>query len=611
MKIQEILQKNTSEALAELSGAELPSTEIQVQETRKEFEGDYTINVFPLIKLAKKNPQETAEFIGNYLLDKVAEVEKFNIIKGFLNISLRDGFWVKELTKHSHVWEKAHKPKKIMVEYSSPNTNKPLHLGHIRNNLLGYSCAEILKARGHKVTKANIINDRGIHICKSMLAWMRYGHGETPESTGIKGDHLVGKYYVEFNNIYEAEIAVLERDGLEKEQAKKEAPIIKEAQALLLKWEEGDEETLEIWNLMNGWVYAGFDETYKALGVDFDLKQYESQTYILGKKIVNEGLEKGVFFKKEDGSVWIDLTDEGLDEKLLLRADGTSVYMTQDLGTALERFNDFHLDSLVYVVGNEQEYHFKVLSLVLKKLGYSWWGALFHLSYGMVDLPHGKMKSREGTVVDADDLIAEMLETAKQKTIELGKIEGMPAEEQTELFRKIGMAALKFYILRTDPKKRMVFNPEESIDFHGFTGPFVQYSFTRIKSILRKRDEGLVGDNTNKGIEGITPEEAKRVAKALEQGLNTPLSLEERELIKTLYKRNEKLEEAEREYSPAVLANYVYELAKLFNKFYHERQVLNEPDAELRQFRLVLVERTADVMEATLKLLGIEVPERM
>lgn len=569
--------------------------EIQVQETRKEFEGDYTINVFPLIKLAKMNPQETAEFIGNYLLANVVEIEKFNIIKGFLNLSLHDSFWIKQLTGFSQhmefAWKHTHSPIKIMVEYSSPNTNKPLHLGHIRNNLLGYSCAEILKARGHNVTKANIINDRGIHICKSMLAWMRYGNGETPESTGMKGDHLVGKYYVEFNTIYEAEIAVLEREGLEKEQAKKEAPIMKEAQEMLRKWEEDDETTLEIWNMMNRWVYSGFDETYKALGVDFDLKQYESETYILGKKIVHEGLSKGVFYKKEDGSVWIDLTDEGLDEKLLLRADGTSVYMTQDLGTALERFNDFHLDSLVYVVGNEQEYHFKVLSLVFRKLGYSWWQALFHLSYGMVDLPSGKMKSREGTVVDADDLIAEMIETAKQKTIELGKIEGMYPDEQNELFRKIGMAALKFFILRTDPKKRMVFNPEESIDFHGFTGPFIQYSFARIKSLLRKSTE----------IE-------KHVMPA---NLNTSLSSEERELIKTLYKRDEKLEEAEREYSPAVLANYAYELAKLFNKFYHERQVLNEPDPELRHFRLALSEETAKTLEETLKLLGIEMPERM
>lgn len=592
--IKKIIQQKTSEAMQSLFGAAVSPEEVQLQETRKEFTGDFTVVVFPLTRQSKKSPQETADALGKYLVENIEEAVQFEVVKGFLNILLSDNFWKNYLQNlaqedEDETWEKVDVPQKIMVEYSSPNTNKPLHLGHIRNNLLGYSVAEILKARGHNVIKANLINDRGIHICKSMLAWMKAGGNETPDNANIKGDHLVGKYYVEFDKQYKQQIQQLTEQGISKEEAEKKAPLMLEAQEMLRKWEAGDEETIAIWRKMNNWVYEGFDQTYKSLGVDFDNFYYESNTYLLGKDIVQEGLEKGVFYKKEDGSVWIDLTDEGLDEKLVLRSDGTSVYITQDLGTAQQRFEENDLDRLIYVVGNEQDYHFKVLQLIFKKFGKSWWNTIYHLSYGMVDLPSGKMKSREGTVVDADDLIAEMIKAAGDTTKELGKIEGLNVHEQEELFRKIGMAALKFFILKVDPRKRMLFNPEESIDFQGFTGPFVQYTYARIKSILRKADAEI---EYNPSAE-------------------TTLKPEEKDLLQLIYKKDDILHEAENGLSPAVLANYAYDLAKSYNKFYHEHSVLNEPNEEIKAFRLALSEKTAQMIKETMLLLGIEVPERM
>ena len=595
MNIQHYIQQFTSKGIKEIFDAEVNPKDIQIQETRKEFTGDFTVVVFPLTRSSKKSPQDTADELGHYLTQNMGEVEKFEVVKGFLNLSLTHKFWTDYIynlgEKYLPEWEKAQQPKHIMVEYSSPNTNKPLHLGHIRNNLLGYAMAEILKARGHKVTKANLINDRGIHICKSMLAWERFGNGETPQSAELKGDHLVGKYYVIFDKEYKKEIAELTEQGKSKEEAEKQAPLMQEAQEMLRKWEAGDEETIKTWKMMNGWVYEGFDVTYKSLGVDFDKFYYESQTYLLGKEIVIEGLESGVFYRKDDGSVWIDLSDEGLDEKLVLRGDGTSVYITQDLGTAQQRFEDDDLDKLIYVVGNEQEYHFKVLQLIFKKLGRTWYNGLHHLSYGMVELPSGKMKSREGTVVDADDLIAEMLRTSEETTKALGKANELPENEQKELYRKIGMAALKFYILKADPRKGMMFNPEESIDFQGFTGPFIQYTYARIQSILRKA--------------GDRPKLNESIFSAYE------IWPEEREVLQLIYKRNEILEAAENQYSPALLANYAYDLAKTYNKFYHERQVLNEPDEQARLFRLQLSQHTANCISQTLILLGIEMPERM
>ena len=589
--IQELLIEKTVEAVHVLYGSEIPASQISFQETRKEFEGQITIVVFPVTRFSKKSPEVTGNEIGTYLQEQIADIAAFNVIKGFLNLSLSDSYWISLLNEtivneQFGVYEK--NGKKLMVEYSSPNTNKPLHLGHIRNNLLGYSVAEILKAYGYDVIKANLVNDRGIHICKSMLAWQKYGNGETPASSGLKGDHLVGKYYVVFDKEYKKEIDALKQEGQTEEEAKKNAPLIKEAQTMLQQWEAGDEAVIDLWKTMNGWVYAGFEKTYKQLGVDFDKFYYESETYLLGKDIIQEGLEKGVFFKKEDNSVWIDLTDEGLDEKLVLRGDGTSVYITQDLGTAQLKYDEFQMDESIYVVGNEQDYHFKVLFAILKKLGKSWADGLYHLSYGMVDLPSGKMKSREGTVVDADDLMAEMVETAKERTEELGKTADFAEEDKQVLYQTIGMGALKYFLLKVDPKKRLLFDPNESVDFQGHTGPFVQYTHARIKSVLRKADYS--------GIQAVQP---------------ASLSVYERDLIQALGNFPAVIEVAAREFSPAQLANYAYELAKLYNKFYHEESILKAEDEGVKAFRLDLSAAAAKVIAKSMNLLGIDVPERM
>lgn len=590
--IEQLLVDKTVEAVKVLYASEIPASQIALQETRKEFDGQLTIVVFPITRFSKKGPEDTGEEIGQYLQTQVAEISSFNVIKGFLNLSLADSYWIGVLNRAILSSEFGTFPdngKKLMVEYSSPNTNKPLHLGHIRNNLLGYAISEILKAYGYQVIKTNLVNDRGIHICKSMLAWQELGNGETPESTGLKGDHLVGKYYVIFDQEYKKQIDELVRQGQSLEEAKKQAPWIKRAQEMLQKWEAGDPAVLELWKTMNGWVYKGFEESYAKLGVDFDKFYYESDTYLLGKDIIQEGLDKGVFFKKEDGSVWADLTEEGLDEKLVLRGDGTSVYITQDLGTAQLKFDEFAMDESIYVVGNEQDYHFKVLFSILKKLGRSWSDGLFHLSYGMVDLPSGKMKSREGTVVDADDLMDEMLETARQRTEELGKTGHLALEDKNELFQTIGLGALKYFLLKVDPKKRLLFNPAESVDFQGHTGPFVQYTHARIKSVLRKADYQLQPD------------------------MNTPslLSDEERDLIQTLSHYPSIIASAAKEFNPAHLANYAYELAKLYNKFYHEQTILKAEDETIKAFRLNLSAATAKVIADSMRMLGIQVPEQM
>jgi arginyl-tRNA synthetase len=582
----------TLDAIKQLYNEEVAAGIINIQETRKEFEGQVTIVVFPITKISKKSPEETANAIGEYLTANVDEVVAFNVVKGFLNLSIADSYWLdlfnNELLKDDYLAVKAN-GKKVMVEYSSPNTNKPLHLGHVRNNLLGYSVAELLKADGYEVFKVNLVNDRGIHICKSMLAWQHWGGGETPASSGLKGDHLVGKYYVIFDKEYKKEIDALKEAGQTEDEAKKNAPLIKEAQQMLLKWEADDEEVIALWKKMNGWVYEGFEISYKNLGVDFDKYYYESNTYLLGKDTVEEGLAKGVFFKKEDGSVWIDLTADGLDQKLVLRADGTSVYITQDLGTAQMKYDDFHMDQSIYVVGNEQDYHFKVLFLILEKLGKSWAKGLYHLSYGMVDLPSGKMKSREGTVVDADDLVAEMVETAKQKTEALGKINDFSETEKAELYTNIGLGALKYFLLKVEPKKRLLFDPAESIDFQGNTGPFIQYTHARIKSLLAK-----AGYFAERSLE-----------------LNE-LEATELDMIMLLSKYPTELSNAAKAYSPAFLANYLYELAKLFNKFYHEvPPIVKEEDSKIKQHRLNICRLTADVLKAGTKILGINVPERM
>ncbi|HTM97725.1 MAG TPA: arginine--tRNA ligase [Pedobacter sp.] len=582
----------TLNAIKQLYNEEVAESVINIQETRKEFEGQITLVVFPIVRFSKKSPEETANAIGEYLLQNVEQVTAFNVVKGFLNLSIADSYWLNlfnnELLHDDFLTVKPN-GKKVMVEYSSPNTNKPLHLGHVRNNLLGYSVAELLKADGFEVFKVNLVNDRGIHICKSMLAWEKWGNGETPESSGLKGDHLVGKYYVIFDKEYKKEIDTLKSAGQTEEEAKKNAPLIKEAQQMLLKWEAGDEEVIALWKKMNGWVYEGFEISYKNLGVDFDKYYYESNTYLLGKDTVDEGLAKGVFFKKEDGSVWIDLTADGLDQKLVLRADGTSVYITQDLGTAQMKYDDFHMDQSIYVVGNEQDYHFKVLFLILEKLGKSWAKGLYHLSYGMVDLPSGKMKSREGTVVDADDLVAEMVETAKQKTEALGKINDFSDAEKAGLYTNIGLGALKYFLLKVEPKKRLLFDPSESIDFQGNTGPFIQYTHARIKSLLSKAQY--------------------QAAKSMEHGA---LAATELDMIMLLSKYPTELSNAAKAYSPAFLANYLYELAKLFNKFYHEvPPIVKEENANIKQHRLNICRLTADVLKAGTKILGINVPERM
>ncbi len=583
--IEDILEEKVKEALKSLYG--LSVEKVAFEKTKKEFEGDYTLVVFPYVKDSQKKPEDTANEIGTSL-SITPEVKGFNVVKGFLNLVISDSYWLEYFISNPKTIIKK-STKTIMVEYSSPNTNKPLHLGHVRNNLLGYSVAEILKADGNTVIKANLVNDRGIHICKSMLAWKKLGNGDTPASLGIKGDHLVGKYYVAFDKNYKNEIEQLILTGSTKEEAEKNAPSMKEIQAMLLKWEAGDEETRQLWKMMNGWVYEGFAETYKKMNVDFDKTYYESNTYLLGKDVINEGLEKKVFQSRLDNSAFIDLTKDGLDEKTLLRADGTSVYMTQDLGTAIERFKEYpNLDNLIYIVGNEQDYHFKVLFLTLKKLGYKWADGLFHLSYGMVELPDGKMKSREGTVVDADELIDEMINTARETTKELGKIDGFSDAEAEKLYYTIGMGALKYFMLKVDPKKKMLFNPKESIDFNGNTGPFIQYTYARIQSIKRK-----AGENKGKIDQGVTPNE------------------KEKNLIRYLHDYTKAVAEAASNYSPAVIANYVYELVKEYNQFYHDCPILKEEDEMKRTFRLQLSSQVGETIKRIMKLLGIEVPDKM
>ncbi|MGO1520801.1 MAG: arginine--tRNA ligase [Sphingobacterium sp.] len=590
--IEQQLIDKTVEAVKVLYGSEIPISQLALQETRKEFEGQMTLVVFPVTRFSKKAPEVTGNEIGNYLQEHIPEISGFNVIKGFLNLSLSDEYWVTLLNHRILSPDFGTFPKngkKLMVEYSSPNTNKPLHLGHIRNNLLGYSVSEILKAYGYEVIKANLVNDRGIHICKSMLAWQHFGQGETPESTGLKGDHLVGKYYVIFDQEYKKQIESLVAQGMPMEEAKKQAPWMKQAQHMLQQWEAGQADVIELWKTMNGWVYDGFDETYAKLGVDFDKFYYESDTYLLGKDIIQEGLKTGVFDKKDDQSVWVDLSDEGLDQKLVLRGDGTSVYITQDLGTAQLKYDEFGVDESIYVVGNEQDYHFKVLFSILKKLGKDWSDGLFHLSYGMVDLPSGKMKSREGTVVDADELMTEMVETARQRTEELGKTGMLEDIEKEQLYQTIGMGALKYFLLKVDPKKRLLFDPAESVDFQGHTGPFVQYTHARIKSVLRK---GSYVDSNRTA----TPEH---------------LSVHERDLIQALANYPAIIESAAREFSPAHLANYAYELAKLYNKFYHEQNILKAEQEAVRNFRLNLSAAAARTIAGSMRLLGIQVPEQM
>ncbi len=593
MEIEKWILETVRRSIESLYG-ELNGEQLQIQKTRKEFEGDYTLVVFPLLKRSRKNPEMTATEIGEHVVANNAEIKAYNVIKGFLNLSLDASFWADrfaEITTDEHFGVAAPTGRTMMIEYSSPNTNKPLHLGHIRNNLLGYSVAEILKANGHTVIKANLVNDRGIHICKSMLAWQLYGEGETPASSGMKGDHLVGKYYVEFDKHYKAQIKELMAAGKSEEEAKKQAPIMLAAQEMLRKWETGDEEVRALWSTMNGWVYDGFDVTYKALGVDFDKVYYESQTYLLGKSLVEEGLAKEVFYRREDNSVWIDLTGDGLDEKLLLRGDGTSVYMTQDLGTAFRRFEDNKLDDMIYVVGNEQNYHFQVLKLVLKKLGYAEWSDhITHLSYGMVELPEGKMKSREGTVVDADDLIADMVQTAREMSAELGKLDGCTEEEAEAVSTMVGLGALKYFILKVDPKKTMLFDPRESIDFNGNTGPFIQYTHARICSVLRKASEQGI-DYAGRAQADYLPEEI--------------------ELVKTLSEYPATVAAAGENFAPSIIGAYIYELAKSFNGYYHDHSILKEEQAEVRKLRLQLAATVASVIRKGMKLLGIEVPERM
>lgn len=580
-------------AVKALYEQDIEESVINIQETRKEFEGQVTLVVFPIVRFSKQSPEETAKNVGEYLVANLAEVTGYNVVKGFLNLVIAESFWVSlfnDTLLAPNFLSAKPRGEKVMVEYSSPNTNKPLHLGHVRNNLLGYAVSELLKADGYDVVKVNLVNDRGIHICKSMLAWQKWGNGETPESSGIKGDHLVGKYYVVFDKEYKKEIDALKAEGQTEEEAKKNAPLIKEAQQMLLKWEQNDAAVVALWETMNAWVYAGFDVTYKKLGVDFDKYYYESNTYLLGKDTVEEGLAKGVFFKKEDGSVWIDLTADGLDQKLVLRADGTSVYITQDLGTAQMKFDDFSMDKSIYVVGNEQDYHFKVLFLILEKLGKTWAKGLYHLSYGMVDLPSGKMKSREGTVVDADDLIDEMVTTAKQKTEELGKTNDFAEDEKADLYSTIGLGALKYFLLKVEPKKRLLFDPAESIDFQGNTGPFIQYTHARIKSLLSRADYSY----------------------AVADYSQLKLSATELDMIMLLAKYPTEISAAAKAYSPAFVANYLYEVAKLFNKFYHEvPPIIKEEDVAAKQHRLNICKVTADVIKAGTSILGIQVPERM
>ncbi|MBN8696162.1 MAG: arginine--tRNA ligase [Bacteroidetes bacterium] len=596
MNIEQKLAEKTKEALKVLYGADIKK--VSFENTNPDFEGDYTLVVFPFLKISKKKPEETANDIGVYLKEHSSEISSFNVVKGFLNLVISEQFWLnffKDINGKPLLLDapKENAPT-VMVEYSSPNTNKPLHLGHVRNNLLGYSVSEILKAAGNNVVKVNLVNDRGIHICKSMLAWQKWGNGETPESSNMKGDHLVGKYYVEFDKHYKKEIEDLIAKGKTKEEAEKQAPLMLEIQEMLRNWEAGDKPTRELWEMMNGWVYKGFASTYKMLGVDFDKTYYESNTYLLGKDLIEYGLNKGVFKRRADNSVFIDLTADGLDEKTLLRADGTSVYMTQDLGTAVKRSEEVKFDKLIYTVGNEQDYHFKVLFLILNKLGYDWAKGLYHLSYGMVELPHGKMKSREGTVVDADDLMQEMIDTAKQTTQELGKADGLSEQEANELYSTIGLGALKYFMLKVDPKKKMLFNPAESIDFNGNTAPFIQFNYVRIKALLRKAKEGLLNFND---MDVFTH--------------NVQLLPKEKELIIKLYQFNSTIKQAANDYNPSIIANYAYDLAKEYSQYYHDTPILKEEEKDLILFRLHLSKTIGLTIQTSMKLLGISMPEKM
>lgn len=605
MNIAGEISSSVIKAVKELYGADITENMVQLQNTKREFEGSLTLVVFPFLKISRQKPEATAEAIGNWLVENCEHVERFNVVKGFLNLVLAQQSWIKLLNAinaDEHYGERkagADAPL-VMIEYSSPNTNKPLHLGHVRNNLLGWSLAQIMEANGNRVVKTNIVNDRGIHICKSMLAWLKWGNGETPETSGKKGDHLIGDYYVAFDKHYREEVKELEAkfkaEGMTDEEAEKkakdEAPLIKEAHDMLVKWEANDPEVRALWEKMNSWVYAGFDETYKALGVGFDKIYYESQTYLKGKAKVEEGLEKGLFFRKDDNSVWADLSDEGLDQKLLLRSDGTSVYMTQDIGTAEMRFNDYPIDKMIYVVGNEQNYHFQVLSILLDRLGFKWGKELVHFSYGMVELPNGKMKSREGTVVDADDLIAAMIDDARRTSEELGKFADMSDEERAEVSRMVGMGALKYFILKVDARKNMLFNPEESIDFNGNTGPFIQYTYARIRSILRKAE-----------AQGIAVPEAFSG--------NVNLSVKETELIQKMNEYEAAVRQAGIDYSPSGIANYCYELTKEFNQFYHDFSILGADTDDEKALRLLIAKNVAKTLKNGMRLLGIEMPERM
>ena len=597
MKIEEKLTAAVVNGLQALYGQDVPAKDVQLQKTKKEFEGHLTLVVFPFLRMSRKGPEQTAQEIGEYLTAHEPAVAAYNVIKGFLNLTVAPAAWI-ELLDDIHAQEQygltpaTPESPLVMIEYSSPNTNKPLHLGHVRNNLLGNALANIIAANGNRVVKTNIVNDRGIHICKSMLAWLKYGNGETPESSGKKGDHLIGDYYVAFDKHYKAEVNELMEQGMTKEEAEAASPLMKEAREMLVKWEAGDPEVRALWKKMNDWVYAGFDETYRMMGVSFDKIYYESETYLEGKKKVLEGLDKGLFYRKEDGSVWADLTNEGLDHKLLLRSDGTSVYMTQDIGTAEQRFADYPIDKMIYVVGNEQNYHFQVLSILLDRLGFEWGKSLVHFSYGMVELPEGKMKSREGTVVDADDLMAEMIATARETSGELGKLDGLTPEEAEDIARIVGLGALKYFILKVDARKNMTFNPKESIDFNGNTGPFIQYTYARIRSVLRKAAEA-----------GIT------LPARLPEGIS--LSTKEEGLVQMLADFAGIVRQAGTDYSPSVIANYCYDLVKEYNQFYHDFSILREENEAVRLFRLVLSAEVAKIVKLGMGLLGIEVPERM
>ena len=598
MTIDNLIEQELIRAVSELYGATIESKNIQLQETKKEIAGDKTVVIFPLVRFSKKSPEETANEIGKYLVDNIEAIESYSVIKGFLNLTVSVKYWLSLLQDALKQGENYGKKPittdspTVMVEFSSPNTNKPLHLGHIRNNLLGYSISQILAANGNRVIKANLVNDRGIHICKSMIAWKLFGNGETPQSSGMKGDHLVGKYYVIFDQEYKKQVATLISQGKSEDEAKAEAPILLQARDMLVKWEQGDEEVLKLWKTMNGWVYEGFDATYKRMGVSFDHVYYESQTYLLGKKVVMDGLQRGILFQKEDKSVWADLTGDGLDQKLLLRPDGTSVYMTQDIGTAIERFREYgDMGELIYVVGNEQNYHFQVLSLILQKLGYSWANRIYHMSYGMVELPEGKMKSREGTVVDADDLMESMLQDAKAISDELGKLNSLPAEEAAEVHEIIAQGALKYFILKVEPRKTMLFNPKESIDFNGNTGPFIQYTHARICSLLRKAKKQGIEVNENFSVSECNDKE--------------------KELLKTISRYGYVIETAAKDHAPSYIANYVYDFVKLYNQFYHDYSILNEEKQATKAFRLALSKEVATIIASGMNLLGIKVPERM